>query len=129
MREEEERSGKSQLVLIPRAKIGSEELIRPLEEAGLQYEDLAVYETEEAAGPEFDWYDESVDYVAFTSASTVRGFVKIAKDLDYTGVKALCIGEQTAQEARKYGMRTFVAEEASIDSMVEFLLRTVQNGI
>lgn len=123
---EEESSGKRQLILIPRAKIGSEELIRPLEEAGLHYEDLPVYETEEAAVSEFDWYDDSVDYVAFTSASTVRGFVKIARDIDYTTVKALCIGEQTAQEAQRYGMQTFIAEKATMDSMVECLLRAVQ---
>lgn len=120
--EEEENTGERQLVLIPRAKIGSEEVIRPLEEAGLLYEDLPVYDTAEAPAGEFARYDESVDYVAFTSASTVRGFVKMAKDIDYTEVKAVCIGEQTAQEARNYGMQTFTAEKASIDSMVECFL-------
>ncbi|HVI40746.1 MAG TPA: uroporphyrinogen-III synthase, partial [Anaerovoracaceae bacterium] len=121
--EEEGVTEERQIVLIPRAKIGSEDVVKPLEEAGLLYEDLPVYDTVDAApAGEFVSYDESVDYVAFTSASTVRGFVKMAKDIDYTKVKALCIGEQTAREARKYGMQTFIAEEASIDSMVDCLL-------
>lgn len=122
MLEEEENSEARPIVLIPRAKIGSEELLRPLEEAELLYEDLPVYETVEAPYEEISWYDESVDYVAFTSASTVRGFAKMAKEIDYTKVKAVCIGEQTAQEARKYGMQTCVAEKASIDSMIECFL-------
>lgn len=122
MLEEEENSDDRPIVLIPRAKIGSEELIRPLEEAELLYEDLPVYETAEAPYDGINWYDESVDYVAFTSASTVRGFVKMAEGTDFTKVKAVCIGEQTAQEAQKHGMQTHIAEKASIDSMVDCFL-------
>lgn len=117
--DEEENTGKKQAVLIPRAKIGSDEVLKPLERAGLFYKDLPVYDTADAPAEEFAWYDESIDYVAFTSASTVRGFVKMTKEIDFTEVKAVCIGEQTAQEAEKYGMKTFVAEKASIDSMID----------
>ena len=120
---EEESTGERYLILLPRAKIGTEDVLKPLEEAALLYEDLPIYDTVDAADDELNWYNESVDYVAFTSASTVRGFVKIVKDVDYTKVKAVCIGEQTAQEAKKYGMQTFVAEKASIDSMVECFLK------
>lgn len=110
------------VVLIPRARIGSEDLLKPLEEAGIDFEDLPIYDTTDAEESGLAWYDASVDYVAFTSASTVRGFVKLAKDIDYTTVKAVCIGEQTAQEARKYGITVSVAEKATIDSMVECFL-------
>ena len=120
--DEEGEEDESPLILIPRAKIGTEEVLKPLAEAGLLYEDIPVYETVDAPESEFAWYDDSVDYVAFTSASTVRGFVKMAKDIDYSQVKAVCIGEQTALEAEKYGMRTFVAKKATIDSMVERIL-------
>ncbi|HWQ77474.1 MAG TPA: uroporphyrinogen-III C-methyltransferase [Anaerovoracaceae bacterium] len=119
---EEEHSGERQLVLIPRARIGSGEVTGPLEEAELLYEDLPVYDTVEAAVGDVAWYDDSYDYVAFTSASTVRGFARMAKDIDYTKVKAVCIGEQTAAEARKYGMQVFISEKASIDSMVDRIL-------
>lgn len=125
---EEENSGERQIVLIPRAKIGTEEVLRPLEEAGLLYEDLPVYDTVDASGADFARYDDTFDYVAFTSASTVRGFVRMTKEMfdtneiDYRKVKAVCIGEQTAEEAGKYGMQTFIAAKASIDSMVDCFL-------
>ncbi len=124
---EDEKNDEQQLVLIPRAKIGTEEVLKPLDEAGVLYEDLPIYDTVEAPDDEFSWYDDTVDYVAFTSASTVRGFVRMAKDIDYTTVKAVCIGEQTAGEAAKYGMKTFIAEKASIDSMVELFLELGKN--
>ncbi len=120
--DEEEITGEQQVVLIPRARIGTEDVLKPLEEAGILYEDLPVYDTVEAPETDISWYDDSVDFVAFTSASTVRGFVKMAGGIDHTKVKAVCIGEQTAQEARKYGMQTIVAEKATIDSMVECFL-------
>lgn len=123
MLEEEKVLEKRVVALIPRARIGTEEVLKPLEKEGLLFEDLPVYETIDAPVRDLVLYDESIDYVAFTSASTVRGFVKMVKDIDYTKVKAVCIGEQTAQEAEKYGMVTFVAEKATIDSMVECFLR------
>ena len=121
LKEEKNTEGR-QVVLIPRAKIGTEEVLKPLEEEGLLYVDLPIYDTVDAVVDESDWYDDSVDYVAFTSASTVKGFVKMAKDKEFSKVKAVCIGEQTAQEAEKYGMKTFVAEKASIDCMIDCFL-------
>lgn len=125
--EEEAASGERQMVLIPRARIGTEELLKPLEEAGILFEDLPVYETLEAPENDIDWYDESVDYVAFTSASTVRGFVRMNQDIDYTRVKAVCIGEQTAREAERCGMQTYISEKASIESMVDCFLSLAGN--
>lgn len=124
----EESAGEKQYVLIPRAKIGTDEVLKPLKDAGLHYQDLPVYDTVDGPVNDITWYDDSIDYVAFTSASTVRGFVRMAeaaadsKKTDYTSVKAVCIGEQTALEAKKYGMQTFVAEQASIDSMIDCFL-------
>lgn len=114
--------GKNCRLLLPRAKIGTDEVIRPLREANIRFIDLPVYDTNTAA--ENDWvsYDESVDYVAFTSASTVKGFVELHPQVDYTKVRAVCIGEQTAAEAAKHGMEIFVSEKATMDSMVECLL-------
>lgn len=123
MLEAEEHSNARQVALIPRARIGTEEVLKPLDDAGLCYEDLPVYDTLEAPTGEFIWYDDSVDYVAFTSASTVRGFVQMSRDLDYTTVQAICIGDQTALEAKKYGMKCYVSEKATIESMVDCLLK------
>ena len=43
------------------------------------------------------------------------------KNVDYTKICAVCIGEQTAAEARKYGMQIFISKEASMDSMMELI--------
>lgn len=114
-------------VYIFRALQGSPSLTEQLEEARIAYEDVATYETvyEQADGLtekiEQAFSDGEMSYVTFTSVSTVRGFVKTLKHIDYTKVNAICIGAQTAVEAHKYGMKVHVSKEASIDSMVELL--------
>ncbi len=115
-------------VTIVRAKIGSEELLPPLREAGLEAEDIALYETvykthshirEKITGL---FEEGGIDAVTFTSASTVRGFVNAMKLKDYSSLLAVCIGEQTAAEAAKYHMQIRVSEKASIDSLTDLLI-------
>ncbi len=61
-------------ILIPRSAIGTRQVLDPLDEAGLTYEDLPIYDTVEEES--LVKYDDSVDLVTFTSASTVSGFAK-----------------------------------------------------
>ena len=62
----------------------------------------------------------AVRYAAFTSASTVKGFVRsVGEDTDFSRLLGLCIGEQTAAEARRYGIQVRVAREATIDALTE----------
>lgn len=115
-------------IVIVRAAQGSEELLPPLCKAGLYVDDIALYETELT---QHGWLRErivecwkkgEVDAAVFTSASTVRGFAQefLQKPgISAETVTAVCIGAQTANEAAKYGMRTLVSDEASIDSLVE----------
>ena len=111
-------------VTVARAEKGSEELIPPLLSAGLSVEDVplyrTVYETHPFLREQIREMLESgkIDAVTFTSASTVRGFTGAVKDADYTKIRAVCIGEQTAAEAAKHGMRIQVSEQASMDAMV-----------
>ncbi|MCI8938886.1 MAG: uroporphyrinogen-III C-methyltransferase [Dorea sp.] len=121
-------------VRIFRARRGSEELLPPLLERGLSVEDIPLYDTENRIyGEEQSKIREGfekgqIDAVTFTSASTVRGFVEAMGDLDYARVSAVCIGRQTAKEAAGYGMKLRIAEQASIDSMVELLENCYGNG-
>lgn len=106
-------------VILLRAKIGTAELTDALSAAGIDYLDYPVYETSyvshEAIDDLSDW-----DYVTFTSKSCVDSFVKTQKDREnFTGVRALCIGKQTAAEADKFGFETVIADKATIDSMIE----------
>jgi uroporphyrinogen III methyltransferase/synthase len=71
---------------------------------------------------------EETDIVTFTSASTVRSFVKTMKDMDFHKVQAVCIGELTAKEAALYGMKITVAKEATIDSLIESVTEINMRG-
>ena len=104
--------------------LGSKELTEALERRGIRFEDVAVYRTK---------YDHplspalraavnggAVRYAAFTSASTVKGFVgSVGEDTDFSRLVGLCIGEQTAAEARRHGIEARVAKEATIDALAE----------
>ena len=102
-------------------------------ERGLRVEDIPLYDIEhQIYGEERGRIREGfakghIDAVTFTSASTVRGFAEAMGDMDYTGLEAVCIGRQTAREAKKYGMRIQVSEQASIGSMVELLISVYGN--
>lgn len=103
-------SPESRIVLL-RAKQGSEELIPPLKSAGLMVEDVPIYETVcELQGILKETIEKmqaqgEIDLVTFTSASTVRGFVQALPEVDTAKIQAVCIGEQTAAEAKNMGCR------------------------
>lgn len=116
-------------VLIARAEKGSEDLIPPLHDAGISTEDIPLYRTVYEVEPMLkDRIREmlengEIDAVTFTSGSTVRGFTKALGQMDFTVVRAVCIGEQTAREAEKFGMKVEIAREASMDAMVEKIVK------
>ncbi|MDO4273172.1 MAG: uroporphyrinogen-III C-methyltransferase [Eubacteriales bacterium] len=109
-------------VLIPRAEKGNANLVKLLEEKGAVVEDIPTYQTLYESSPLIDEKKEfesnAIDCVVFTSASTVKGFVEGTQGLDYTKVKAACIGKQTKAAADAYGMRTYMSQKATIDSLI-----------
>lgn len=127
-----EKAAAGSQVMIVRAKEGSEELLPPLRRAGLKVEDIGIYETVYRTHEQFReklmemFRNDEIDAVTFTSGSTVRGFAGTFRQknetLDLCNVQAVCIGEQTAKEAAKYGMQIQVADRATIDSMVEKII-------
>ena len=62
-----------------------------------------------------------ISCAVFTSASTVKGFVEGTKGLDYSKVKAACIGRQTKEAAESFGMKAYMSEKATIDSLVKLV--------
>ena len=118
---------KEDKVLILRADKGSDVLPNTLEQHQIDYDDVHIYETSYVCN-ESETVREKLDagkisYITFTSASTVTGFtqsiLRDCPDYDFTKVKAICIGEQTAAEARKYDMRIHVSRESTMDAMIE----------
>lgn len=120
-------------ILLPRAKIGNKKLIEIIEQAQIHVDDIPTYET---ISCEHAWIDEKeeiehggIDYAVFTSASIVKAFGKVTKGIDYSKVKAVCIGSKTKAEADLLGMQTFMSKEATMDSIVERILDLELNEI
>lgn len=116
---------KGDKILIPRAEKGNQNLVSQLEDAGADVTDIAtyatVYEKSHLIDEKKEFETNSIDCVVFTSASTVEGFVQGTQGLDYTKVKAACIGKQTKAAADKYGMQTYMSEKATIDSLISLV--------
>ena len=119
---EQNPSGK---VLILRARMGTPALTQELDKNDIVYNDVRCYDTE------YIHYDpEQVkelltpgSVAAFTSASTVKGFVAaMGAETDYSGITAACIGVQTEAEAKKYGFDTITAKKATIEALIQTIV-------
>ena len=121
-------------ILLPRADIAREVLPNELRQAGAHVVDVAAYRTvlaggDKDAGP--DIYkmllEQEIDVVTFTSASTVRNFVKIlgadpAADLLRTTVVA-SIGPVTADTASQLDIETTIMPTAyTVPALVEAIV-------
>ena len=97
-----------------------------LKHAGASVTDIATYDTLDASQNLVDeaalFENGKIDCAVFTSASTVRGFVSRNPGLDYSLVRAACIGRQTARAAREHGMEVYISEEATMDSLTQLVI-------
>ena len=113
-------------ILIPRAASGNQEMIRILhKKPGIQTDDIGIYDTQYENWqlvPVKEMIESGeIDWTVFTSASTVRGFAAAVADTCIKGMKAACIGEQTARAAEEVGMKVYIAEQASAESLVRLV--------
>lgn len=121
-------------IFIPRAANGNLQLIQEMEKrACVEIMDLPIYRTVYEEFPAFADIKRQIEtrqisMVVFTSASTVRGFARAAKGLDYSLVRAVCIGRQTEAAAKELDMKAMTAKEATIDSIVETCLKLSNGG-
>jgi uroporphyrinogen III methyltransferase / synthase len=112
-------------VLLPRADIATETLAAGLRERGWEIDDVTAYRTVRAAPPPADTREMiksgGFDAVCFTSSSTVRNLVGIAGK-PHTRTLVACIGPQTAETAREFGLRVDVQPEfANVPALVDAL--------
>ena len=121
-----EQVGSGDRILIPRAAVGNRQLVEELKHAGASVTDIATYDTLDASQNLVDeaalFENGKIDCAVFTSASTVRGFVSRNPGLDYSLVRAACIGRQTARAAREHGMEVYISEEATMDSLTQLVI-------
>jgi len=113
-------------ILIPRAAVGNPILVEKLQAGpNLRITDLPTYDTQYVSSPVIDeaaaFQNGEIDFAVFTSASTVRGFVRSVPGIDYAAVKAICIGRQTQAAADAAGMQTWRAEQATLESLAQKL--------
>jgi uroporphyrinogen III methyltransferase/synthase len=112
-------------VLLPRADIATETLAAGLRERGWEIDDVTAYRTVRAAPPPAPIREAiktgGFDAVCFTSSSTVRNLVGIAGKPHARTIVA-CIGPQTAETAREFGLRVDVQpDEARVTTLVDAL--------
>ena len=88
--------------------------------------DIPTYDTIDASQDLVDekalFEDGKIDCAVFTSASTVRGFVSRNPGLDFSLVQAACIGKQTKHAAEACGMKAYMSEEATMDSLAQLVI-------
>lgn len=111
-------------VLLPRADIAPAGLEAALESKGWSPVRVDAYRTRLAPGLDEEIrlaLDEGrVDAITFTSASTVRAFLRLAGRV--SGPKIACIGPVTARAAREGGLEVAtIARPHTIDGLVDAL--------
>jgi len=116
-------------VLTPRADVAPEGLEDALARKGWSPTRVDAYRTRMTRSLPFEaraaLRSGDVDAVTFTSASTVRGFVR-AMGVVKGNPKVVCIGPVTAREAREHGLRVHaVADPHTVDGLVAALERAL----
>ncbi len=112
---------KANNILLLRAENGGRTIIDIFENYNINYFDFHTYKTifeNDCADLQEKINNGEIDYVTFTSASTVKAFCNCIKS-GYDNFKGVCIGEMTANEAKKSGINTIISKKAEIDSIIE----------
>ena len=120
-------AGKDENILILRAEQGSEVLTEVLDEAGMKYTDVKIYDilVDEEKRRLANEKAKEMDFITFASGSGVRGFLENGGEIP-KGTKAVCIGTSTAKMLKKYGdYEHITAETFNVDGVVEIILKAV----
>ena len=115
-------------VLLPRARIASDDLPDALTARGARVDAVAAYETvigpESSREPLARALDAGLHAAIFTSGSTVAGFVRLAGDprARLAEVVTVCIGPTTARALQEAGVRASrVAARRTPEALIEAL--------
>jgi uroporphyrinogen III methyltransferase/synthase len=119
-------------ILLPRAKGAREILPDSLEEMGAVVDEVLLYEAGPTSNINPVYLEEvrkgHVDYITFTSSSTVTNFVKIIGHdsiVDFNKrVKVACIGPVTAGTARENGFTVdIIPEKYTIQALLDSIIK------
>ena len=110
-------------ILLFRSSIGSPVLMELPMKAGLQVQDIPIYDLEVIEEEKMSLDD--LDYLTFSSASGVRAFFERYRNLPEK-IRCVCIGDVTAKEFQKYSEKSvLMAKEIS----VEGIWKTIEEDI
>jgi len=119
-------------ILLPRAKIGTPDLPQILRERGAHVDDVPIYDTvrvenERSEVIAKDLLNGEIDFVTFTSSSTVTNFLEMFPEHNATDLLAIVnvavIGPSTKATAVKHKIRVdVVAKDATIESLTEGII-------
>lgn len=118
---------KHEKILILRAEQGSEILTEVLDEAGMIYTDVKIYDihVDEDKQRYANEKAQEMDFITFASGSGVRGFMENGGSIP-VGAIAVCIGSSTAKMLKKYGdYEKITAATFNVDGVVEAILQEV----
>ena len=105
-------------ILMFRASEGTKEINNIFIKYGIAFTEICIYQTDYV---KLRHVPKFADIIIFTSASTVRGFTHNTDTM--RDVIAVCIGSQTAEEARREGFTCIrIAEGASVRKLFEAVM-------
>lgn len=125
--------GKEEKVLLMRSEIASPVLSEGFTKNGISYDEITIYKSVENSINKSDLINlldsKRIDFITFTSPSTVKAFASIigrdiVKNLTAT---AICIGPITANAAKEMGMKVAgIAEEYTDDGIIKKLIELME---
>ena len=121
-------------ILLVRGNLSRKLLVEEFTRRNLAFESIIVYDT-------FSYLEQKdtllqvlktsrIDFLTFTSPSTVRTFIELTKDLPFLDkirtIPCVCIGTTTEKEALHYQFTTTIVPnmftiEKMVESMIEFI--------
>lgn len=111
-------------VLILRAKQGSGELTKILDENNIKYDDIKTYDV--TGGFAKNTQSTDTDFITFASASGVKDFFDCGRTIDTAKTKVASIGELTAAELVRHGVNDLcISKTSSISGIADIIVREV----
>jgi len=118
-------------IAILRAAEARNTLPNSLKKMGKTANVISLYQTELTNTEDTELIElirnKKIDFVTFTSSSTVKGFLKLISnsDIDLKAIPAAAIGPITAETATSAGMTMkCIAKKFTIDGLIDEILRT-----
>lgn len=122
-------------ILVIRGNLARPTLVTELQNKGYEVTDLVVYKTvhnvSEAKKLQSHIVNDEIDYITFTSSSTVDSFMKVLNQVElHQHLKKLtfiCIGPITNDTLKGYGFIGFMPQSYTIDDMVQLMIELEDN--